>query len=163
MRLAVGDAVVYGAHGAGTVAARETRLVLGKRQVIVVLALSGGLSVELPLARAEELLRPVADESELRRVQEVLSAATVPSSESWHKRQQEARAKLGSTLGLAEIVREGTSQEVAGRPRSQLSPTESALLARARELLATEIALSRGIEQAAASRWIDAQLSSLTP
>jgi CarD family transcriptional regulator len=163
MRLAVGDAVVYGAHGAGSIAARDTRLVLGEPQVVIVLALSGGLSVELTLARAEQLLRPVADESELRLVQEVLSAPAVPSSEPWHKRQQEAKEKLGSTLGLAEIVRDATSREDAGRPRSQLSPTESALFAKARELLTTEIALSRGVERAEASSWIDAQLASLTP
>ena len=49
VRLAVGDMVVYGSHGAGPVAARETRVVLGKRQEVIVLALAGGLSVELPL------------------------------------------------------------------------------------------------------------------
>ena len=48
MRLAVGDMVVYGSHGAGPVAARETRIVLGRRQEVIVLALANGLSVELP-------------------------------------------------------------------------------------------------------------------
>jgi hypothetical protein len=40
--------VVYASHGAGHVAARERRVVLGKRQEVIVLALAGGLSVELP-------------------------------------------------------------------------------------------------------------------
>ena len=35
MKLAVGDVVVYGAHGAGLIAARETRDVLGERQVVI--------------------------------------------------------------------------------------------------------------------------------
>jgi CarD family transcriptional regulator len=160
MKLAVGDVVVYGAHGAGSVAARETRKVLGKRQVVIVLALSGGLSIELPLARAEQLLRPVADESEIKQVQRVLSADAVPSDESWLKRRQMSEAKLSSTLGLAEILRDGTRREGAHESRSQPSPAERELLNRARELLTTEIALSRGVERAEASSWIDAQLSS---
>jgi hypothetical protein len=42
VRLAVGDMVVYGSHGAGHVAARERRVVLGKRQEVIVLALAAG-------------------------------------------------------------------------------------------------------------------------
>ena len=159
MRLAVGDAVVYGSHGAGSVSARETRVVLGERQEVIVLALSGGLAVELPLPRAEELLRPVAGEEEIVRVQRVLSANAVQSGESWHKRQREAQAKLSSTLGLAEIVRDGTSRQDARGRRFQPSVTEAGLIRRARELLAREIAVSRGIEPLEAEAWIDAQLS----
>src|SRR5579862_1615111 len=58
MEFAVGDVVVYGPHGAGPVAARETKIVRGERQLVIVIALADGLSVELPLSRAEELLRP---------------------------------------------------------------------------------------------------------
>jgi RNA polymerase-interacting CarD/CdnL/TRCF family regulator len=52
VRLAVGDTVVYASHGAGHVAAREKRVILGKRQEVIVLALAGGLSVELPMELA---------------------------------------------------------------------------------------------------------------
>jgi len=79
MRLAVGDPVVYGQHGAGAIVARATRDVLGERQEVVAIALAGDLSVELPLARAEQHLRPVADETEIRRVRDVLSAGSTPS------------------------------------------------------------------------------------
>src|SRR5438045_3797019 len=68
MELAIGDVVVYGAHGAGSVTAREFRDVRGEQQVVIVLALAHGLSVALPLARAEELLRPVADAEEIARL-----------------------------------------------------------------------------------------------
>jgi RNA polymerase-interacting CarD/CdnL/TRCF family regulator len=71
-----------------------------------------------------------------------------------------SEAKLSSTLGLAEILRDGTRREGAHVSRSQPSPAERELLNRARELLTTEIALSRGVERAEASSWIDAQLSS---
>lgn len=159
MSLTVGEAVVYGAHGAGLVEAREARDVGGEPGVVVVLALSRGLSVQLPLDKAEELLRPVADEAELTRLQKVLTADAEPSSESWLRRQREAHAKLGSALGLAEILRDGTDREDGQSPRSNLSPSERELFRRARELLTNEIALSRGVETSEASGWIDDQLS----
>jgi CarD family transcriptional regulator len=163
MRLAVGDVVVYGVHGAGPVAARLTREVLGERQVVIVLALAGGLAVELPLALADELLRPVADEVELARVQRVLSTAAPPSEQPWVKRQRETHAKLSTTVGLAEIVRDGASKEEARAPRSSLSSSERDLFKRARVLLASEIALSRGVDPDEANDWIDEQLAQTDP
>ena len=59
VKLAVGDVVVYPAHGAGRVAAREKRVVLGAEQEVVVLELADGLSVTLPMQLARELLRPL--------------------------------------------------------------------------------------------------------
>lgn len=159
MRLAVGDMVVYGVHGAGSVVARETRAVDGGSEVLVVLSLSRGLSVQLPLMRAVELLRPVADELELGRVQAILTADAAPSSDSWLQRQREGRAKLGSTVGLAEILRDGAGRDAPRTSGSKLSPSERELVRRAHELLANEIALSRGVEPAEASVWIDDQLA----
>jgi CarD family transcriptional regulator len=157
MKLAVGDVVVYGAHGAGLIAARETRSLHGKREVVIVLALSRGLSVQLPLAHAEELLRPAADEAEIGRVREVLAATAARSADPWLKRQREARIKLRSTIGLAEILRDGAERD---GERGKLSPTERELVKRARELLVNEIALARGVELAEAGEWIDEQLAS---
>ena len=53
---------MYPAHGAGRVAAREKRVVLGAEQEVVVLELADGLSVTLPMQRARELLRPLVSE-----------------------------------------------------------------------------------------------------
>jgi len=159
MTLEVGDVVVYGAHGAGSVAARETRDVHGESEVVIVLALSRGLSVHLPLPRARELLRRVADETEIALVQAVLSADAETSGETWLQRRRQAQLRLGSALGLAEILRDGADRDAGQIPRSKLSPSEREFFKRARELLANEIALSRGVEPAEAGLWIDDQLS----
>jgi RNA polymerase-interacting CarD/CdnL/TRCF family regulator len=100
--------VVYASHGAGHVAARERRVVLGKRQEVVVLALAGGLSVELPMERAHELLRPLASEAEMSRVQQTLSADHAVSGDPWLKRRRDSQAKLtgGGAVELAELIRE---------------------------------------------------------
>jgi CarD family transcriptional regulator len=149
--------VVYASHGAGYVAARERRVVLGKRQEVVVLALAGGLSVELPMERADELLRPLASEADMFRVQTTLGADHAANSDPWLKRRRESQAKLtgGDPIQLAEIIRDSAHREW----KSRLSPGERDLFVKARQLLSTEIALARGVEPAEANAWIDEQLT----
>jgi RNA polymerase-interacting CarD/CdnL/TRCF family regulator len=126
VRLAVGDMVVYASHGAGHVAARERRVVLGKQQEMIVLALAGGLSVELPMERAHELLRPLASEADMSRVQRTLGADHAASGDPWLKRRRESQAKLtgGDPIELAEIIRDSAHRESTLRAKSQLSPGE---------------------------------------
>jgi CarD family transcriptional regulator len=159
VRLAVGDMVVYASHGAGYVAARARRVVLGKRQEVVVLALAGGLSVELPIERAYELLRPLASELDMSRVQTTLGADHATNMDPWLKRRRDSQAKLtgGDPIELAELIRDSAHREWTRK--SQLSPAERDLSVKARQLLSNEIALARGIEPAEASAWIDEQLT----
>lgn len=152
MQLGVGDVVVYGQHGAGPITAREVRVVLGEEQVVVVLALAHGLSVELPLARAEVLLRPLADAEEIARLRVILRSETVLDAGSWLKRQRAAHANLATAAGLAQVISEGAQ-------RASPSPGERDLVRRAKDLLATEIALSRREDACVASAWIDDQLA----
>jgi len=156
--------VVYASHGAGHVAARERRVVLGKRQEVIVLALADGLSVELPMERARELLRPLASEADLSRVQKTLGAVHVVSGDAWLKRRRDSQAKLtgGCAVELAEIIRDSARREwtLPGTgTKSQLSPGERELFMKARQLLSNEIALARGVEPAEADAWIDEQLT----
>ena len=163
LKLACGDVVVYGPHGAGTVAERETRSVLGEQQTVVVVALAGGLSVQLPLALAREQLRPVVDEAGLSMIEKVLRTSRPISSDSWLKRRRDAEAKLRDAIGLAEIIRDGNVRDAAPArgSGSLLSPGERELVRRARGLLAQEIALARAVPVGDADAWIDVQLRSL--
>ena len=156
--------VVYGSHGAGHVAARERRVLLGRQQEVIVLALAGGLSVELPIERARELLRPLASEADMSRVQKTLGADHAVSEDPWLKRRRESQEKLtgGDPIELAEIIRDSVHREwtlPAKGTKSQLSPGERDLFVKARQLLSNEIALARGVEQAEANAWIDQQLT----
>ena len=161
MKLAVGDVVVYGAHGAGTVEARETRSIHGELQTVVVVALPGGLRVQLPLTLAQDQLRALVDEVGLATVGEVLRDAPPSSGKSWLKRRREALAKLVDAIGLAEIVRDGHVRETAPARGygSRLAPSERELVLRARGLLTSEIALSRNVPVADAEAWLDRQLA----
>lgn len=163
MKLKVGDVVAYPPHGVGKVAAREKRVVLDREQEIVVLELANGLSVTLPVDLAQEQVRPLVDEDGLKRVQKTLREAGDASDAVWAKRLKEAQDKLrgGDPLELAEIVRDGTWRErtAATSGASKLSASERALLVKARDLLAGEIGVVRGVDPEEASAWIDEQLA----
>lgn len=155
---------MYGSHGAGPVTARESKVVLGTRQEVVELKLTGGLRVELLLERARELLRPLATESDLGRVQEVLRADQTVDNGTWLKRKKESLARLndGDPIGLAQIIRDGAPRDAVRTPKGAKVPRslwERELATRARGLLSTEIAFAREIEPEEASCWIDLQLS----
>jgi len=161
VKLAVGDAVVYAAHGAGRVAAREQRTVLGVEHEVVVLELGHGLWVTLPIEQARERLRPVASEAEVQRVQQTLHEEGEPAEDSWHQRLKQGRAKLasGGPLELAELVRDGMRHQSQARKGAapKLSETERRLYVQARELLTREIGSARGLELVEADAWIEEQ------
>jgi RNA polymerase-interacting CarD/CdnL/TRCF family regulator len=145
------------------VTARTSKLVLGTRHEVVVLALAGGLRIELPLERAQEFLRPLASESDLSRVQEELGADQAVSTDTWLKRQRQSVATLndGDPIGLARIIRDGARREAARASKdgiSRLSVWERQIAAKARGLLSTEIAFARSVEPEEANVWIDRQL-----
>jgi len=159
--LAVGDAVVYAAHGVGRVVARERRDVGGAPRECLIVDLVTGLRVTLPIEDAAERLRPVADDAEIKGVGKVLAAEPDKRDATWTKRLQESKAKLatGGAADLAELVRDGALFELAGTG-SRLSHSERRLYLQARELLAREIAWARGLELEQAEAWIDAQIKS---
>jgi RNA polymerase-interacting CarD/CdnL/TRCF family regulator len=164
LKLAVGDIVVYRSHGAGPVTARESRVIHGKQQEVIVLALARGLRVELPLQRAHQLLRPLAIESDISRVQEALSTDQPLSGDTWVKRQRETLSSLneGDPIGLAHIIRNSTRRqaECSAKGHKPLqSLWEREITAKARALLSTEIAFVRNVEPEEANSWVDQPLS----
>lgn len=157
--LAVGDAVVYAAHGVGRVVAHEQRSVAGSARDCLVVDLATGLRVTLAMDEAAERLRPVLDDAEIEDVATVLAAEAGERHGQWTKRIQTSKAKLasGSAAELAELVRDGALVELSGNgPR--LSHQERRVYVQARELLAREIAWAQGVEVQQVEAWIDAQI-----
>lgn len=152
----VGETVVYAAHGVGKIVAREKTKVDGTDRDSVVVDLATGLQVTLPLVDAMERLRPLASPSEVKEVQRVLASGPQERTGRWTERHRESKAKLagGRVTDLAEIVRDGDPSNRSTR----LSPAEHNLYSQARSLLVREIALARGLDEAAAEAWVDAQM-----
>ena len=163
VKLAVGDLVVYGRHGAGRVASRQEKG-LGKPHEIIVLDLAAGLSVTLPLERALEYLRPLVSKTEVACVQTTLREDTALNEDTWLKRWKTMQAKVatGEAVSLAEVVRDSVQRDrtpAAGGKTKRLSPSEHQLYLQARQLLASEIGLARGVELSEADDWITEQLA----
>ena len=162
MRVAVGDTVVYAAHGVGRIVAREQSKVDGTERDCVVVDLATGLRVTLPLAEAAERLRAVVGESEVEDVRRTLASAPTERNGSWTKRVSESKAKLaaGRPTDLAEIVRDGDRLEraVSG---ARLSHGERSIYLRARALLVGELCSARGLSEGEAESWIQAQIAVL--
>ena len=132
MKLAVGDLVLYGAHGIGRIAARREQAVLGAKQEVVVVELEDGLTVTLPLERARTQLRSAASEADMARVRDTLRGDRELSVDNWLTRRGGTLEKLtaGDPVQLAEIVSDGAQRErlrratgavVSSRPASGTS------------------------------------------
>jgi RNA polymerase-interacting CarD/CdnL/TRCF family regulator len=129
-----------------------------------VLDFAAGLSVTLPLERALECLRPLAGETEMACVGTTLREDMTAIEDGWLKRSKATQTKVtaGQTVGLAEVVRDsvGRDRRPAAHGRTmRLSPSEQQLYLKARQLLADEIGIVRGIESSEADDWISDQLS----
>jgi RNA polymerase-interacting CarD/CdnL/TRCF family regulator len=152
--LRVGAIVVYTGHGVGRIRERSNRRIQGVDQEVVLVELSNGLSVSLPLQRAELLLRPPVSEADLSAVREALRQDPTESDKRWLARKQDAEAKLATGLptDLAEVIRDSGA-------RSSPTSSERSLYLRARDCLAEEIAHVRGLDIGDARTWIDEQLA----
>jgi RNA polymerase-interacting CarD/CdnL/TRCF family regulator len=130
-----GALVVYGGHGIGRVS-RDPSAGANDR---VVVEFESGLSVTLPLERAQACLRPVGGAQARTRINKDKIAS-------------------GQAVALAEVVRDAVRRQESLAPGSSLSVFERELYGKARKLLAAEVAASTGTDEADAEAWIDDQL-----
>ena len=151
----IGDKVVYPMHGAGTIQSIEEKEVLGETRAYYILRIPyGNLQVMVPVQGSDAAgLRPIVSEAEVGDVLAVLSAESTPMDENWNRRYRENMDKLrtGDPVKVAEVIRNLMRVERAKR----LSTGEKKLLANARQILASEIVLVRGVSEQAAMELID--------
>jgi CarD family transcriptional regulator len=160
----VGAFVVYGSHGIGQIACRQSSGSGRTRRETVVIDFPKGLSVTLPIERACECLRPLSGDAEVALAQNTLRSVEAGNDDSWQNRTRSARSKIntGGLVALAEVVRNAArrdNQATSGGGPGRLSARERELYLEARQLLATELALSQGTNEADADAWIEQQLS----
>ena len=148
-----GDLVVYPSHGAGCVAGVEEKTILGEvRRYYVVYLPDTELTVSIPADGASGL-RPCADEEGLVEALALLRAEVTVMPSNWNHRLKHNREKIrsGEISQVAEVVR---NLSIYGA-ESGLSTGERNMLIKARQILASEIALVRSIEVAEAERMVD--------
>ena len=150
-----GDKVVYPMHGAGTIENIEEKQVLGETRAYYILRIPyGKLQVMVPVVGSDAAgLRPIVSDEKIREVETLLAAPSTPMDENWNRRYRENMDKLrsGDPCKVAEVIRNLMRVEREKR----LSTGEKKLLANARQILASEIVLVRGITEQEAMSMID--------
>ena len=157
MTYGVGDIVVYPHHGAAVVERKESRTHKGETNEYLVLRPTyGSLTVMVPADACSEVgIREVISSAEVTEVLEVLRAEEAPEGKtpgSWARRFKANAEKLrsGDIFEVAEVVR----NLVVRSHGSELSAGENRLLAKAKQILLSELAAATGTDEEEADRLI---------
>jgi CarD family transcriptional regulator len=148
-----GDLVVYPNHGAGTVSGVEEKTILGEeRRYYIVYVPDGGLTLNIP-ADGHSGLRSCADDEEVAEALEILRGGPEDMPAHWNHRLKHNQEKIrsGEISSVAEVVRDLSAY---GGDRG-LSTGERNLLAKARRILISEVALSKSLEVDEAEALVD--------
>jgi len=160
MAFNVGETVVYPHHGAALIQAIETREVKGvPREYLVLKVAQGDLTVRVPSENVDLVgVRDVVGQEGLDRVFEVLRAPHVEEPTNWSRRYKANLEKLasGDVIKVAEVVRDLWRRE---RDRG-LSAGEKRMLAKARQILVSELALAEHTNEDKAETLLDEVLAS---
>ena len=160
MSFNVGETVVYPHHGAALIQATETRTIKGVEKLYLVLKVAqGDLTVKVPAENAEIVgVRDVVDQTGLNKVFDVLRAPHTEEPTNWSRRYKANLEKLasGDVNKVAEVVRDLWRRD---RERG-LSAGEKRMLAKARQILVSELALAEGTNEEKAEVLLDEVLAS---
>jgi CarD family transcriptional regulator len=155
----VGDKVVYPHHGAAIIEKRERKNMFGERTDYLVLRLAyGDLTLMVPADNAEEIgLRDVINDEEVEEVFAVLRKKEARMPTNWSRRFKNHVEKLksGDIYQVAEVVRNLSIRE----NDKGLSAGEKRMLAKARQILVSELTFALNVDEEAAEERLDETLA----
>ena len=159
MTFKVGETVVYPHHGAARIIKIQDRKGRGETRVYLTLEVAqGDLTIMVPAENVEEIgVRDVVDQAGLENVFEVLRTEQVEEPTNWSRRYKANQEKIasGDVLKVAEVVRDLSRRDTD----RGLSAGEKRMLAKARQILVSELALAQKVEEAAAEQTLDEVLA----
>jgi CarD family transcriptional regulator len=155
----VGDKVVYPHHGAAVVEKRETIEAFGESRDYLVLRLSyGDLTLKVPADGTDEVgLREVINNEEVEEVFAVLRKKEARMPTNWSRRFKNHVEKLksGDVYQVAEVVRNLSLRD----KEKGLSAGEKRMLAKARQILVSELTFAINVDEDEAQRRLDEALA----
>lgn len=161
MQFEVGETVVYPHHGAAKIVATNKVKIDGEEKLFLTLEVNqGDLTIEVPADNCEMVgVRDVINEEGLEEVFGVLRDQFADEPSNWSRRYKANLEKLasGDVIKVAEVVRDLWRRE---NDRG-LSAGEKRMLAKARQILISEVALAEKCDEEAASELIDSVLDSV--
>jgi len=160
MTFKVGETVVYPHHGAAVIEDIENRKVKGEDKTYLVLKIvsQSDLIVRVPADNVDLVgVRDVVGQEGLDRVFEVLRTPHAEEPTNWSRRYKANLEKLasGDVIKVAEVVRDLWRRE---RDRG-LSAGEKRMLAKARQILVSELALAENTNEDKAETLLDEVLA----
>ena len=160
MTFKVGETVVYPHHGAALIESIETRTIKGEDKLYLVLKVAqGDLTVRVPAENCDLVgVRDVVGQEGLDRVFEVLRAPHTEEPTNWSRRYKANLEKLasGDVIKVAEVVRDLWRRD----KERGLSAGEKRMLAKARQILVSELALAEHTNEDKAEAILDEVLAS---
>jgi CarD family transcriptional regulator len=161
MAFTVGETVVYPHHGAAVIEDIVLRTVRGEEKSYLVLRVvaQGDLVVQVPSDNVDLVgVRDVVGQEGLERVFDVLRTPHSEEPTNWSRRYKANLEKLasGDVIKVAEVVRDLWRRE---RGRG-LSAGEKRMLAKARQILVSELALAEQTNEDKAEKVLDEVLAS---
>jgi CarD family transcriptional regulator len=161
MSFTVGETVVYPNHGAAVIEDIEMRKIKGedKQYLVLRIVAQQDLVVRIPACNLDLVgVRDVVDKDGLDRVFDILRAAHVEEPTNWSRRYKANLEKLhsGDVMKVSEVVRDLWRRE---RDRG-LSAGEKRMLAKARQILVSELALAENTNEDKAEAILDEVLAS---
>jgi len=155
----VGDNVVYPHHGAGVVAKKETKSLLGEeRDYLVIKILHNDMTVQVPCENAQMAgLRRVIGPEDVKKVTSVLTDDVSEMPKNWNRRFKHNREKIktGDVFELAEVVRNLAIREI----EKGLSTGEKQMYTRAKKILASEFMYALEKDEEGAEEYLDKLLT----
>ncbi|MBD7956345.1 CarD family transcriptional regulator [Microbacterium sp. NPDC058021] len=160
MLFEVGETVVYPHHGAATIIEVKERVIKGETKKYLKLNVTqGDLIIEVPADNVDLVgVRDVIGQEGLDRVFEVLRAPFTEEPTNWSRRYKANLEKLasGDVIKVSEVVRDLWRRD---QDRG-LSAGEKRMLAKARQILISELALAEKTDEERAGVVLDEVLAS---
>lgn len=160
MNFVVGETVVYPHHGAALIEEVKIRTIKGEDRTYLKLKVAqGDLTIEVPADNVDMVgVRDVVDKEGLDEVFDVLRQPYTEEPTNWSRRYKANVEKLasGDVKKVAEVVRDLWRRD---QDRG-LSAGEKRMLAKARQILVSELALAEGTNEVKAEGILDEVLAS---
>ncbi|MGV8883247.1 MAG: CarD family transcriptional regulator [Rhodoglobus sp.] len=160
MLFEVGETVVYPHHGAATIVEVKKRLIKGEEKLYLKLNVhQGDLVIEVPAENVDLVgVRDVIGQDGLDKVFEVLRSPFTEEPTNWSRRFKANAEKLasGDVIKVSEVVRDLWRRD---QDRG-LSAGEKSMLAKARNILTSELALAEKTDEEKAASMLDEVLAS---
>lgn len=151
----VGDKVVYPMHGAGVIESIEEKEILGEKQQYYILRLPvGGMKVMIPIKSVDQIgIRQVISTDEVQRVVQALSGKETAMPGNWNKRYRNNMDKMrsGNVFEVADVVKNLTLRD----KDKGLSTVERKMLNSARQILISELVLSKDADEKDITNLVD--------